>query len=126
MAKFRKPFRKLQPVIVDKTPSFLPVMDVILEICDTFFFDYVYATLLPTSSADGIGNGSMSSLTFSNAREMSKAFAPASQYIQLAPSDFAFMSTLQRDNIWRQTLSLYLITWYASPHLIVKHHQVDP
>ena len=46
-------------------------------------------------------------------REMpTPSYHAASQFLQLKPSDFAYMSAWPRDNVWRQTLSLYLITWY--------------
>ncbi|MCJ1449275.1 MAG: c-5 sterol desaturase [Stictis urceolatum] len=38
-------------------------------------------------------------------------YKPASQYLKLEPSQYAYMSALPRDNVWRQGITLYLITW---------------
>ena len=91
-------------------------MDIVLEIFDTFLFDRLYAALLPTS----IGTTSHASLkdggastTFSSVREMPTAYHAASQYLQLEPSQWAYMSAWPRDNIYRQALTLYLVTWYV-------------
>jgi len=88
-------------------------MDVVLEVFDTFIFDRLYAVLLPASSIaftkNTVKNAATS--TFSSMREMPTALNHASQFLQLEPSPFAYMSAWSRDNIWRQLLSLYLITW---------------
>ncbi|MCJ1472826.1 c-5 sterol desaturase [Lambiella insularis] len=85
-------------------------MDIVLEIFDTFLFDRLYASLLPGSSLHFktavVQNAATS--TYSSMRELP---TPASQLFTLEPSNFAYMSAWPRDNIWRQTLSLYLITW---------------
>ncbi|KAI4092916.1 MAG: hypothetical protein LQ344_003195 [Seirophora lacunosa] len=87
-------------------------MDIVLEIFDTIIFDRLYATVLPASfagySAQNIGHATT---TFSSTRESPTSVPPSTQIWQLEPSQYAFMSTWPRDNIWRQTLSLYLITW---------------
>ncbi|KAI9716304.1 MAG: c-5 sterol desaturase [Chrysothrix sp. TS-e1954] len=90
-------------------------MDVVLEGFDTFLFDRLYATFLPATSnyapipklaADG---------TYSSMRQMptrpSYSFRPASELFSFQPSDYAFMSQWPRNNVYRQTLSLYIITW---------------
>jgi hypothetical protein len=42
-------------------------------------------------------------------------YVPATQYIiSFTPSKAAWTSQWPRDNIWRQSINLYLITWYAS------------
>ena len=95
-------------------------MDVVLEIFDTFIFDRLYAVLLPTSSITFTRNTvkDAATSTFSSMREMPTALSHASRFLQLEPSHFAYMSAWSRDNIWRQLLSLYLITWYVMrrPH----------
>lgn len=88
-------------------------MDVVLELFDTFLFDYLYAVAVPVSQhaplvsqlADGfnktasaLGNG--------------YTYTPASQYLKLVPSKYAYLSSLPRDNMFRQCFSLFLITWY--------------
>ena len=90
-------------------------MDIVLEIFDTFLFDRLYATLLPASTAttsySALKDGAAST-TFSSMREMPTAYHGASQYLQLAPSQWADMSVWPRDNVYRQALTLYLVTWY--------------
>ncbi|KAL8746812.1 MAG: hypothetical protein Q9190_001217 [Brigantiaea leucoxantha] len=44
-------------------------------------------------------------------REVPTIIQPSSQFFHLEPSRFAYMSAWPRDNVWRQALSLYLITW---------------
>ena len=97
-------------------------MDVVLELFDTFLFDWVYATLLPSSwlsslptmikSGGGSGyNGTLPEL--SGLGRPQSIYKPATQYLQLKPSEYAYMSALPRDNMYRQGLTLYLITWYV-------------
>ncbi|MCJ1342268.1 c-5 sterol desaturase [Peltigera leucophlebia] len=89
-------------------------MDVVLEVFDTFLFDRLYATVLPSSLASYsriIGLKNVNS-TFSSMREIPTGLPTPSNYLfQLEPSEYAYMSAWSRDNIWRQGLSLYLITW---------------
>ena len=88
-------------------------MDIVLEVIDTFLFDRLYATLLPASSVNAAKAAikDAATSTFSSVREMPTAYHAASQFLQLEPSQFAYMSAWPRDCIWRQALSLYLITW---------------
>ncbi|KAI9796820.1 MAG: c-5 sterol desaturase [Piccolia ochrophora] len=98
-------------------------MDIVLEVFDTVFLDRLYATLLPTSlwsvlqdSAAQVSTGGTASAiaTFSSAREQATTayeYRAASQYLQLQPSKWAYQSAWPRDNVYRQALSLYLITW---------------
>ncbi|CAF9911489.1 MAG: c-5 sterol desaturase [Heterodermia speciosa] len=87
-------------------------MDVILEVVDTFLFDRFYATLLPGSTPivkNNIVKDATS--TFSSRREIPTAIPRSHQLFQLKPSQYAYMSQWDRDNIYRQSVSLYLITW---------------
>ncbi|KAI1941205.1 c-5 sterol desaturase [Ophidiomyces ophidiicola] len=88
-------------------------MDVVLEVFDSLAFDYLYALALPgldsaplvsTQIVDGLnktvttkGNGFI--------------YHPASQYLNLEPSKYAYMSSLTRDDPYRQAFSLFIITW---------------
>jgi lathosterol oxidase len=87
-------------------------MDIALELLDTFAFDYIYSTLLPAQPVpyglkDRMGNG-----TTLDARSASSwQFEPASKMISFQPRDAAYMSQWNRDNIYRQTVSLFCITW---------------
>ena len=90
-------------------------MDVVLEVFDTFLFDRLYASLLPASLIQFAKSSvkHVATSTFSSMREVPTAHSFASKFIQFEPSQYAYMSALPRDSIWRQVLSLYLITWYV-------------
>lgn len=87
-------------------------MDIVLEIADTFVLDRFYATLLPASPLiHNKGLVKNATATFSSVRELPTAIHGSGQFFQLEPSRYAHMSSWPRDNVWRQGLSLYLITW---------------
>jgi lathosterol oxidase len=71
-------------------------MDVALEVFDTFLLDYVYSIILPASLDDPSAQWH---------------YTPATVYITLPPGKAAFASAWPRDNIYRQAISLFLITW---------------
>ncbi|PVI07611.1 hypothetical protein DM02DRAFT_512356 [Periconia macrospinosa] len=89
-------------------------MDVVLEAFDTYLFDPLYATLLPAGSSVLTPNA-----TYSSLREVPTAapyasaweYKPASQYVSFTPGKYAYMSQWSRDDMRRQFLSLFLITW---------------
>ncbi|EKG16487.1 Fatty acid hydroxylase [Macrophomina phaseolina MS6] len=86
-------------------------MDLVLEGFDAYVFDRVYSTLLPAQNASFTGQLDRgNSSTVSSCLE-SYNFKPASQFLSFPPSEHACMSSLPRDNIWRQLASLYIITW---------------
>ncbi|KAF2657411.1 hypothetical protein K491DRAFT_326410 [Lophiostoma macrostomum CBS 122681] len=87
-------------------------MDLVLELFDTYAFDALYATLLPAKSNPS------ANATYSSAREIPTAsppaawqWQPASQYLSFPPSDYAWQSSVPRDDWRRQFVTLYLITW---------------
>lgn len=101
-------------------------MDFVLEIFDSVMFDRMYATLLPRDSAFSVfdpistlsaGKGFDNSTSFGSASQgvdvlqSTWQFEPASQYLSVQPSEFAYMSRWDRNNVWRQTVSLYILTW---------------
>lgn len=95
-------------------------MDIVLEVFDTFAFDRLYANLFPLSPAlraynaiDSFvppGNATWSSMK-EMGTQMAYSYQPATEYFSLEPSSYAYSSQWPRDNIFRQTISLYLITW---------------
>lgn len=94
-------------------------MDVVLEVTDTFIADYAYAYLFPLKAAlynfpDASANSNASAAALS-----SWSYEPATQYLQLEPSQAAYMSSMTRDNIYRQGATLFLITWYVD-HEVMK------
>ena len=104
-------------------------MDVVLEIADNFLFDRLYATVLPISAAvstfDPIStlaagfkgydvNATWDAATSLASGELARSgwqWHPSSQSFNLQPSEYAYMSQWDRDNVYRQAFSLYLITW---------------
>lgn len=105
-------------------------MDVVLEFFDTFLFDRLYATVLPihpsVSSFDPIStiaasfkgyhdvNSSWyggSSLGEGDFARSSWHYQPASQYLSVQPGEYAYMSRWDRDNIFRQAFSFWILVW---------------
>ena len=85
-------------------------MDVILELTDTFVADHVYAWLFPQGS-DSSDSPSYLLSSYSNRRRTDWKYEPASALIHFEPSPAAYMSALDRDNVYRQFITLFLLTW---------------
>jgi Delta7-sterol 5-desaturase len=87
-------------------------MDIVLELTDAFIADYAYAYFYPArfSSSDipQILGRNHTSQTFSTWQ-----YKPATQYLHVEPSSAAYMSAWDRDNVYRQSITLFLITWYC-------------
>lgn len=95
----------------------LPIMDIILELWDTFIGDRLYSSLLPASLASSVSfpafaNAANSSLALFGAAEP-YVYEQATQMIYLEPSKYAYLSAWPRNNMYRQFTSFFLITWYA-------------
>jgi lathosterol oxidase len=97
-------------------------MDIVLEIVDTLILDRLYSAMFPASPSEYISQkfNNLTSSTFSSVREGASPspqykyiFEPASQIINLEPTHWAYSSSLPRDNIYRQGVSLFLIVWYV-------------
>jgi len=87
-------------------------MDIALELCDRYIFDSLYAAILPAKPAPySLNGGSGNATAFDFKAASTWQFEPASSIISFAPTDAAYMSQWNRDNIFRQTVSLFLITW---------------
>ncbi|KAH9209199.1 hypothetical protein DL95DRAFT_310407 [Leptodontidium sp. 2 PMI_412] len=88
-------------------------MDIALEFCDTYFFDYVFAKTFPAPllpySFDGASNSTIAGLKAASPWQ----YKPATSFMYFTPRNVAHMSELNRDNIYRQALSLFLIMWFA-------------
>lgn len=76
-------------------------MDVVLDVLDTFAFDRLYSTVLPASATQLAVNKE----AFPTYNEN------VNRYMTLSPSDWATRSSWARDDVRRQALSLFLITW---------------
>ncbi|KAA8908956.1 hypothetical protein FN846DRAFT_644178 [Sphaerosporella brunnea] len=77
-------------------------MDIVLSVTDTFLFDRLYAALLPRPDAS-----LYNTTQFTRSIELD----PISDHFGWQPSKYAYLSTLDRDNDYRQLFSLFLITW---------------
>lgn len=86
-------------------------MDVILEVADTFLFDYMYAYALPARHIPGNFPDQFSS----NASTLlsSWQYKPSTTLFSLEPHDVAYQSMLSRDNAARQLFSFFLIFWFV-------------
>jgi lathosterol oxidase len=90
-------------------------MDIVLEVSDTFLFDYMYAWLLPARQAplgfpDHLSTNATQKLT-------AWQYKPATSWFTLDPHDVAYSSVLARDNTWRQLFSFFLIFWFVNHRL---------
>ena len=91
-------------------------MDIVLELADTFLFDYLYAWALPARPAPY----NFPDKVPANATVFSTwEYKPATAFFSVEPSQAAYMSAWTRDNIYRQFLSLFLILWFVPPLLIL-------
>ncbi|KAK9244812.1 hypothetical protein V1506DRAFT_540115 [Lipomyces tetrasporus] len=91
-------------------------MDIVLEITDAFFFDHIYAKLFPVPQAlTSVLQGTDPSfeLVSSLSKNLSLSYIPSEPYeYTLVPAPaVAYMSTIPRTNIIRQSIALFLITW---------------
>jgi lathosterol oxidase len=85
-------------------------MDIVLELTDTFIADYAYAYLYPfRPDLYEFPHGTSAN---ASAQVLSSwTYTPATQYLQVQPSKAAYMSSLTRDNPYRQLATLFFITW---------------
>lgn len=92
-------------------------MDIVLEVFDTFIADRAFAAAFPASlpSSSLLQDGSHAANGTASTFGGSEGFVyrPATTYFSLEPSKWAYMTSIQRDNVYRQALNLYLITWYV-------------
>lgn len=88
-------------------------MDIVLEVLDTYLFDYLYAAVLPASLSgyDSLKHGSSNASSFSLSPAFSWQYKPATSFFSLEPPQAAYMSAWTRDNIYREITSFFLITW---------------
>ncbi|KAK2604350.1 hypothetical protein N8I77_007289 [Diaporthe amygdali] len=86
-------------------------MDIVLEVADTLFGDYLYARFHPIQPAPYDFPHPPSNDTVNDRAFSAWTYKPATHYFSLEPSQYAYMSQWPRDNILRQALSLFLIVW---------------
>lgn len=80
-------------------------MDIVLELVDTFIADDVYANLFP------IGNLNKTDFNASTQITEPWVWQPATEYFHVQPSQAASMSSLVRDNLYRQFSTIFFTTW---------------
>lgn len=85
-------------------------MDIVLEVTDTFFFDHIYAWALPARATPFDFPDHLSANATSQAFSTWQ-YKPATSFFSFQPPQAAYMSAWARDNIYRQGVSLFLITW---------------
>ena len=98
-------------------------MDIVLEVTDTYLLDYAYAWLLPARPAPY----NFPDTVPANATVFSTwQYKPATAFFSTEPSPAAYMSAWARDNIYRQTFSLFLILWFATaaPYPLSPRHDM--
>jgi len=91
-------------------------MDVALEICDTFVLDHVYAALHPAAPTPYDFPGFKANHTGAGQTFTSWQYSPSTHLFTLEPSQAAYLSAWPRDNIYRQFISAFALTWYARRH----------
>ena len=78
---------------------------------DFFVFDYAYAAIAPAPAF----NARDVAANASSLQALSPWTYKSSTFLfELEPSRYAYMSSLPRNNVFRQYISLFLITWYAT------------
>ncbi|THV51391.1 hypothetical protein BGAL_0112g00120 [Botrytis galanthina] len=89
-------------------------MDIALEVTDKYFFDHFYSALLPAKPILLNAIGEQINGTLLDPRTASTwQYHPSNSFLQFEPTDAAYTSQWDRDNIFRQAFSLFLITWIA-------------
>lgn len=89
-------------------------MDIVLELCDTFLFDHIYAAILPAKpSSLFLKDGAINGTQFDAKAYSSWQYEASNQYLSWTPRDAAYMSEWTRDNAYRQIITLLLLTWLA-------------
>jgi len=78
-------------------------MDIVVSVADTFLFDRLYAAALPRQSA--------LNATVPQYDRRPIELDPISEYFNWQPSEYAYMSRLERSNDFRLVFTLFLITW---------------
>ncbi|KAJ9134415.1 C-5 sterol desaturase [Pleurostoma richardsiae] len=84
-------------------------MDVVLELTDTFIADYVYAWAHPARAAPYDYPNPTTNAT--DQAFSTWQYKPATAYFSVQPPQAAYMSAWPRDNIVRQSITLFFITW---------------
>lgn len=86
-------------------------MDIVLELIDTVIADRVYAHLFPINSdLNGLANEAVNNASI-HRKILSWKWQPATKFFNIEPTQAAYMSSLSRDDPYRQLVTLYFISW---------------
>lgn len=92
-------------------------MDIALELCDKYIFDHIYTALLPAQQKSyNLDNGAVNASSFNGSSAWT--YEPATSFLSFPPTEAAYTSQWARDNVYRQMISLFFITWFAPPCLV--------
>lgn len=83
-------------------------MDVILEVADQFLWDHLYAFVHPARPAPYDYPNQLANATTHSTWQ----YKPSTAFINLTPSSAAYASAWDRENIYRQSISMFLMIWY--------------
>lgn len=85
-------------------------MDIILELVDYYAADQAYASLMPIklTAFDYIHGNNNTQATL---RRSAWEYTPSTHLFYLEPTPAAYESIWDRDNMYRQFLTLFLVTW---------------
>ncbi|PGH23972.1 hypothetical protein AJ80_02034 [Polytolypa hystricis UAMH7299] len=83
-------------------------MDIVLDLFETLIGDHVYSRILP---AQLVYSNAQSSSNGSAIGGLSCHYEPATKFFSITPSQAACMSAWPRENIYRQSINLFLIPW---------------
>jgi lathosterol oxidase len=83
-------------------------MDIVLECFDKYIFDHIYAAALPAAAPTHFNQ---TGAEWNPKAASSWQWEPASALLSFQPTDAAYKSAWTRDNLYRQLITLYLITW---------------
>lgn len=105
--------RESSPFLVRVNRHTAATMDIALELCDTYALDWIYSAILPAQPAPyNLKDGGSNVTTMADLQSASPwEYKPSSNMISFEPTEYAYTSQWTRDNIYRQTLSLFFITW---------------
>ncbi|GAB0143702.1 hypothetical protein EsHS_00004210 [Epichloe bromicola] len=99
-------------------------MDIVLELTDTLIADYAYAYLYPIRPE--LYDFSYEAATNISAQAFSSwTWKPATKFLQVQPSQAAYMSSLTRDNPYRQLATLIFITWFIKNQIWLEIKQAN-
>ena len=84
-------------------------MDIVLEVVDHYVADRIYAWALPVKQLSFDAHRDNGNYTFESTSHWE--YRPSTHLFRLEPAAEAYESVWPRDNIWRQTFTLFFLGW---------------